>query len=178
LLLWPFVITGIVLAATPILFLREGKGASAIHLVAESHSWAPVLIRAGKVYIFIVGLVTLSAGIRPIVDAWLHHLPAALLFWINTISAVLDNATLAAIEIGPALNVSQQRYAMLGLLISGGMLIPGNIPNIVVASRARDHQPRMGRARPTYRRPLIDVVFYRLDSSRGLLKFHFCLCRR
>ena len=25
--------------------------------------------------------------------------------------------------------------AMLGLLISGGMLIPGNIPNIVAASR-------------------------------------------
>jgi predicted cation transporter len=135
LLLWPFVIAGIVLAAAPILFLREGKGASAIHLVAESSSWAPVLIRAGKVYIFIVGLVALSAGIRPIVDAWLRHLPAALLFWINTISAVLDNATLAAIEIGPGLNVSQQRYAILGLLISGGMLIPGNIPNIVVANR-------------------------------------------
>jgi predicted cation transporter len=63
-----------------------------------------------------------------------RHLPCALLFWLNTISAVLDNATLAAVEIEPALGRNQQRFAMLGLLISGGMLIPDNIPNIVVAS--------------------------------------------
>ncbi len=134
-LLGPFVIAGIVLVAIPILFLREGKGRSAMHLIAESDSWAPVLIRAGKVYIFIVGLVGLSAGLRPVVDAYVRHLPGALLFWINTISAVVDNATLAAVEIGPALSRNQQRFAMLGLLISGGMLIPGNIPNIVAASR-------------------------------------------
>ncbi len=134
-LLGPFVIAGIVLVAIPTLFLREGKGRSALHLVAESDSWAPVLIRAGKVYIFIVGLVGLSAGLRPVVDAYVRHLPGELLFWINTISAVVDNATLAAVEIGPALSRNQQRFAMLGLLISGGMLIPGNIPNIVAASR-------------------------------------------
>lgn len=68
-------------------------------------------------------------------DAYVRHLPGELLFWINTISAVVDNATLAAVEIGPALSRNQQRFAMLGLLISGGMLIPGNIPNIVAASR-------------------------------------------
>jgi predicted cation transporter len=134
-LLGPFVIVGIVLVAIPTLFIREGKGRSALHLVAESDSWMPVLIRAGKVYIFIVGLVGLSAGLRPVVDAYVRHLPGAVLFWLNTISAVVDNATLAAIEIGPALSRSQQRFATLGLMISGGMLIPGNIPNIVAASR-------------------------------------------
>jgi predicted cation transporter len=134
-LLGPFVIAGIVLVAIPTLFIQKGKGRSALHLVAESDSWAPVLIRAGKVYIFIVGLVGLSAGLRPVVDAYVRHLPGELLFWINTISAVVDNATLAAVEIGPALSHNQQRFAMLGLLISGGMLIPGNIPNIVAASR-------------------------------------------
>ena len=35
----------------------------------------------------------------------------------------------------PALGRSQQRAALMGLLISGGMLIPGNIPNIVAANR-------------------------------------------
>jgi predicted cation transporter len=56
-LLGLFVIVGIVLVAIPTLFIRKGKGRSGLHLVAHSDSWAPVLIRAGKVYIFIVGLV-------------------------------------------------------------------------------------------------------------------------
>jgi predicted cation transporter len=47
----------------------------------------------------------------------------------------VDNATLTAAEIGPALTPAQQRGVLMGLLISGGMLIPGNIPNIVAAGR-------------------------------------------
>ena len=58
-----------------------------------------------------------------------------MLFWLNSISAVVDNATLTAAEIGPSLSVAQQRGVLMGLLISGGMLIPGNIPNIVAAQR-------------------------------------------
>lgn len=134
-LLGPFVIAGIVLVAIPTLFLPAGEGEPAPPLNTESDSWAPVLIRAGRVYIFIVGLVGLSAGLKPVVDAYMGHLPGALLFWLNTLSAVVDNATLAAVEIGPALSLNQQRCALLSLLISGGMLIPGNIPNIVAASR-------------------------------------------
>jgi predicted cation transporter len=57
------------------------------------------------------------------------------LFWINSISAIVDNATLTAAEIGPSLTPAQQRAILMGLLISGGMLIPGNIPNIVAANR-------------------------------------------
>jgi predicted cation transporter len=49
------------------------------------------------------------------------------------VSAVLDNATLAAAEIGPTLREEQIKSALLGLLIAGGMLIPGNIPNIIAA---------------------------------------------
>ena len=54
---------------------------------------------------------------------------------MNTISAVVNNSTLAAVEISPSLTMNQQRAAFLGLLIGGGMLVPGNIPNIVAASR-------------------------------------------
>jgi predicted cation transporter len=48
---------------------------------------------------------------------------------------VLDNATLAAAEIGPALSVQQIKSAVMGLIIAGGMLIPGNIPNIIAAGK-------------------------------------------
>ena len=36
---------------------------------------------------------------------------------------------------GELSGVIQQRFALVGLLISGRMLIPGNIPNICAASR-------------------------------------------
>ncbi|HUA33504.1 MAG TPA: DUF1646 family protein [Candidatus Binataceae bacterium] len=133
-LLWPFIVGGTALVAIPVLFLESNHHKARLHLAAED-GWSVVLIRAAKVYFFIVGLVGLAAAIRPVVDIYLRHLPAVILFWLNTISAVVDNATLAAVEIGPALSVSQQRFAMMGLLISGGMLIPGNIPNIVAAGR-------------------------------------------
>lgn len=132
-LLGPFIVAGIVLAAIPVLFLPMKGGET--HPIAERDSWLSILIRAGKVYIFIAGLVALSRGLRPVVDAYLARAPDPFWFWLNTLSAVVDNATLAAIEIGPALNVSQQRAAMLSLLISGGILIPGNLPNIVAAGR-------------------------------------------
>ncbi len=55
-----------------------------------------------------------------------------LLFWANTVSAALDNATLVALEVHK-MTLPRAREAILALLISGGMLIPGNIPNIVSA---------------------------------------------
>ncbi len=51
------------------------------------------------------------------------------------VSAVLDNPTLAAAEIGSALSVKQIKSAVLGLIIAGGMPIPGNIPNIIAAGK-------------------------------------------
>ena len=58
-------------------------------------------------------------------------------FLLAMISAVLDNATLAAAEIGPTLTEGQIKSALYGLLIAGGMLIPGNIPNIIAAHSLR-----------------------------------------
>ena len=51
------------------------------------------------------------------------------------ISANLDNATLAAAEISPAMDSQTIKAILLGLLVSGGMLIPGNIPNIIAAGK-------------------------------------------
>jgi predicted cation transporter len=44
---------------------------------------------------------------------------------------------LAAAEIGPSLTELQIKSSLLGLLIAGGMLIPGNIPNIIAAHALR-----------------------------------------
>ncbi len=143
-LVGPFVVAGILIAAVFVLFVRTSDGTT--HPIAERESWTLVLMRAAKIYIFIVGLVALSRGLRPAVDAYLVRVPDTLLFWINTLSAVVDNATLAAIEIGPALNMHQQRAALLSLLISGGMLIPGNIPNIVAATRLQIRSREWARA--------------------------------
>jgi predicted cation transporter len=51
------------------------------------------------------------------------------------VSAILDNATLTAAEISPQMVTQQVRAVLMGLLISGGMLIPGNIPNIIAANK-------------------------------------------
>lgn len=134
-LLGPFVVVGVTLAAVPILFLPFASS-EPLDTTEGKDLWRIVLlIRPGKVYVFIAGLVTLSDGLRPVVDAYIHRLPEGLLFWMNTISAVVNNSTLAAVEISPSLSMNQQRAALLGLLISGGALVTGNIPNIVAASR-------------------------------------------
>jgi predicted cation transporter len=84
-----------------------------------------------------MALIFLGAGFKPLIDIYLTKLSSQVLFWVNMASAVLDNATLAAAEIGPSLSENQMKSALLGLLISGGMLIPGNIPNIIAAHALR-----------------------------------------
>jgi predicted cation transporter len=133
-LLGPLVLAGIIIVGAISLFLPAHYGHS---LKADAHtdSLSEIFIRAAKVYLFVAGLVGLSCGLRPLVDEYISGMPQSALFWMNSISAIVDNATLTAAEIGPLLSPSQQRGVLMGLLISGGMLIPGNIPNIVAAGR-------------------------------------------
>jgi predicted cation transporter len=70
-----------------------------------------------------------------IIYKYLLQIPSQALYWINSVSAILDNATLTAAEISPAMSQNQINAALMGLLISGGSLIPGNIPNIVSAGK-------------------------------------------
>ena len=99
----------------------------------EKEKLSEVFVRAAKVYMFVMALIFLGAGFKPLMDSYVLKLPSQVLFWVNMASAILDNATLAAAEIGPSLSTAQIKSAILGLLISGGMLIPGNIPNIIAA---------------------------------------------
>jgi predicted cation transporter len=94
-----------------------------------------VFMRAFKVYVFIAALVLLGDGFKPIIFEYFTKVPSVALYWINIVSAILDNATLAAAEISPTLSELQIKSILMGLLIAGGMLIPGNIPNIISAGK-------------------------------------------
>ena len=125
----------IILGVVAIFLIHEKPEDEEASLAAEdkAETLSTVFFRAGKVYIFVMALIFLGAGFKPLIDAYVIQLPSQALFWVNMISAVLDNATLAAAEIGPTLTEGQIKSALYGLLIAGGMLIPGNIPNIIAA---------------------------------------------
>src|SRR5699024_10532086 len=100
---------------------------------SETESYPEIIIRSLKIYLFVMALTFLGAGFQPFIEKYLLDLNPLILYWINMISAVLDNATLAAAEISPSMGETTIRDILLGLIISGGMLIPGNIPNIIAA---------------------------------------------
>lgn len=101
----------------------------------EGGSIREVFVRTIKVYAFVAALFLLGAGMEILIFKYLTKIPDYILFWVNMISAILDNATLTAAEISPAMSQRQINAALYGLLISGGMLIPGNIPNIISAGK-------------------------------------------
>ncbi len=117
------------------LLIRPNRSYSGLSSGRKVESYGELGIRAVKVYLFVMALTLLGAGFEPFIEAYLLDLSPYVLYWINMVSAVLDNATLAAAEISPAMNETTIQSILLGLLISGGMLIPGNIPNIISAGK-------------------------------------------
>jgi predicted cation transporter len=94
-----------------------------------------MFVRGVKVYFFVVALVYLGEGLSPIADKLIPALKGWQLYWLGITSAALDNATLAAAGIVPSMGREQIRSFTLSLLVSGGILIPGNIPNIISAAK-------------------------------------------
>jgi predicted cation transporter len=135
-LIGPDIIPGVI--AFGILAAVMIKPSNKLNRLKANHgteSYIDIIIRGIKVYLFVMALTLLGAGFEPFIERYLLGLNPLILYWINMISAVLDNATLAAAEISPAMNDSTIKALLLGLLISGGMLIPGNIPNIIAAGK-------------------------------------------
>ncbi|AKB53088.1 DUF1646 family protein [Methanosarcina barkeri] len=131
-----YIISGIfVLGIIGMFFL--GKVDMNVQTKAEDYSETlkDVIMRAVKVYLFIMALTFLGDGFKPIIVEYFIKIPSMVLYWVNMVSAILDNATLAAAEIGPAMSELQIKSILMGLLVSGGMLIPGNIPNIISAGK-------------------------------------------
>ncbi len=133
-----FVVGGILFMAGMASSIRaeeqRAPGAKAAEMGSDS-TVKGIAIRAGKVYLFVMALTFLGDGLKPLAMKTITHLSAGWLYWINMLSAVLDNATLAAIEVTPAINDRTLTFLLMSLVISGGMLIPGNIPNIICASK-------------------------------------------
>lgn len=103
--------------------------------IQEMEKLSEVFVRAFKIFIFVIALHLLGNGFKPLIDTYIIHLDRNILYWFNLSSAVLDNATLAAAEISPAMSKLQIQSILMGLILSGGMLIPGNIPNIISAGK-------------------------------------------
>ena len=102
---------------------------------AAEGSLKDVVVRAGKVYLFVMALLLLGSGMKLVIDKYILSIPPEIIYWVNMISAVLDNATLAAAEVSPLMEPLTLQAVIMGLLFSGGMLIPGNIPNIIAAQK-------------------------------------------
>jgi predicted cation transporter len=136
--LWMYVIPGIALLSAASIFLLSGPIVLGMPATREEReTLVSVVIRTIKVYVFVVGLILLGAAFTPFVDRYIGSISYLALFWANIASAVLDNATLTAAEIVPSMQMHQIVAALMGLLIAGGMLVPGNIPNIVAAGRLK-----------------------------------------
>ena len=132
-----YIIPGVLICAIAAALLVKKGGNDKGFREGREENTAGIFIRAGKVYLFVMGLVFLGSGFKPVIDAYISKIPFFLLYWLNLSSAMLDNATLTAAEIGPQMQILQIKSAILGLIISGGMLIPGNIPNIIAANKLK-----------------------------------------
>ena len=140
-LLAPYVLPGIAACAILAAFWAriEGSAPHSRNAPAELHfctarveSFADIAWRGVKVFGFIAGLILLGEAFAPLAGHYVKDLSATALFWANTSGAVLDNATVIAIEIH-GMPLPLAREVILSLLASGGMLIQGNIPNIIAA---------------------------------------------
>lgn len=105
--------------------------------VEEEETYKEIIVRTLKIFLFVIALELLGKGFKPMIDKYVINLDGRLLYWGNMISAILDNATLASAEISPNMVTEQIKAILMGLLISGGMLIPGNIPNIISANKLK-----------------------------------------
>ncbi|MDR0645875.1 MAG: DUF1646 domain-containing protein [Elusimicrobiota bacterium] len=132
-LLWKFILPGVILFSFFAARVKDGQNKTAAQL--EHEDVKDILTRAAKVFLFVTALVLFGRGLMPLAEISIMKLSAWALYWANIISAILDNATLAAIEILPSMTNKQIEFLLIALVVSGGFLIPGNIPNIICASK-------------------------------------------
>ena len=131
------VVAGVLALSVLSLFFHGKHSTQGLNSDKQEETYFDVVLRAVKIYFFVMALIFLGQGFKPVIDQYVIPLSGDILYWINTLSAVLDNATLTAAEISPAMHPMQIKKLLMGLLISGGMLIPGNIPNIIAASKLK-----------------------------------------
>jgi predicted cation transporter len=112
--------------------IRTDETQMALRVPLWMAPYLSVILQGAQVYVFVAGLVLISEAYAPFARRYLELLSDTAIFWGNMVSAALDNATLVAIEVHD-IEPHRAREAIVALLVSGGMLIPGNVPNIICA---------------------------------------------
>ncbi|MFN4337046.1 MAG: DUF1646 family protein [Candidatus Nitrosocaldus sp.] len=130
--LWDLVIP--LVALFSILAYFYAKRSSKEAYIAEYESSVKeVVMRTVRIYAFIFGLTLLGEFFVPLAEP-VSALGIMVLYFFGLISAAADNATLTAALVSPEMELSEIRAFMISLVISGGLLIPGNVPNIIFAN--------------------------------------------
>lgn len=134
-LLWPYVVSAILFLSFLAYRIVDRESNTIFEKREAFQSVKDILLRTAKIYIFVSGLIFLGEGLKPLAYKTIFHLPPQALYWVNLLSAVLDNATMAAIEVVPEMSRETLVYLTVSLILGGAMMIPGNIPNIIVSSK-------------------------------------------
>lgn len=135
-LLGAWILPGVVAAGLLAAWFARGGYDLIAEEVSVRERTRDVVLQGARIFAFVAGLTLIGVAYGPLAASWVPRLGPNLLFWGNTLSAALDNATLAALEAHGTTPI-HLRPALLSMIISGGMLIPGNIPNIVCAGILR-----------------------------------------
>jgi predicted cation transporter len=143
-LLAPWVVPGVIATALVAGYFARGDYAPVHDVIHEDQGLAQIIFQTLKVFAFVAGLVLISHAYASVATKYVAMLSNDALFWANMVSAALDNATLVALEVHQ-MPLDRAREAIISLLLSGGMLIPGNIPNIVSAGALKIDSGRWAR---------------------------------
>ncbi len=132
-LLWEYILPGVLVFSIIAGRVKDPQNTNVRSLSHESNK--DIFVRAAKVFLFVMALVLFGKGLTPLAEISIAKLPNWALYWVNSLSAILDNATMAAAEIVPTMPNGKIIFLLMSLIVSGGLLIPGNIPNIICASK-------------------------------------------
>jgi predicted cation transporter len=95
-LLAPWVFPGVLLSSIVAGVFARGEYDEAPADAHVRQTYGAIFFQAGKVFAFIAGLVMISSAYGPIANEYVSKMSNDLLFWANTVSAALDNATLVS----------------------------------------------------------------------------------
>ena len=115
--------------------VRHANTQVQLHIREDKEDYKSMLRRTWHIYLFVAALSLISTGLRPFAQSTIAHLSGKILFWANSVSVIIDNATLAAIEVTPSVTTDNLMYMVIGLAAFGSMLVQGNLPNIVAAEK-------------------------------------------
>ncbi len=126
----------IVLLAVAAGYTARNAGSTVqMQIQEDKETYASMMRRTWHIYLFVAALNLISTGLRPLAQSTITHLSGKILFFANAVSVIIDNATLAAIEIVPTISHRNLIYMVIGLAAFGSMLVQGNLPNIVAAEK-------------------------------------------